>query len=115
MVKNIWSNIEFTCIHNHPQPIPMEVIENGQSPFYACPHYFKEKRQEDEKMCYNRVSLYDVEGIVDKFGKIIEDTDKFGGTDFTGFEFDYKMIHVRVVKYSPHHVIFGVENKKVFQ
>ena len=117
MIKKFWEYIHFYCL-NHEEPIPMTIME-GDTAFFACPHYMikDEKhpygREQQEKMCVNRLSFAQATKIVDKFMKII-DADGFNavGTDYKGLKFKVSGIDVRILKYSQSDIKIGVWNRR---
>lgn len=116
MIKNLWNRVQFYCIHNHEVPVPFRVQEGPSSPFYACPKYFPDNREPDERPCGNRVNLIDAESIVMKLGDYIEESEMNGEVaNFTNFCFDYKGIEVKVLKYTDSHIDLGIVNKKALK
>lgn len=117
MIKKFWEYSHFYCL-NHEEPIPMTIME-GDTAFFACPHYMikDEKqpygREQQEKMCVNRLSFTQATKIVDKFMKII-DADGFNavGTDYKGLKFKVSGIDVRILKYSQSDIRIGVWNRR---
>lgn len=116
MIKNLWSTISFWCIHRHSEPVEMQVQYGPSSPFYACPKYFPQNRDPDERACANRLNFVDAEEIVKKLGNIIA-TDQMNGNmiDYTNFEFDYKSIHIKVLEYKDKAIRLGILNKKALR
>lgn len=107
--------ISFWCT-NHKEPVEM-VIQQGISPFYACPKYFPENRDEkDSKACPNRMTIIDAGGIIDAFAKICEAEDPFESvTNYYNYMFEYKgsksKFIVTIIKYTDDEIRFGVLNK----
>lgn len=61
-----------------------------------------------------RLNFVDAENVLDVFSNIIEaDEDENIYKDYTNFEFDYKQIHIKVLKYSPNgNIHLQIHNKK---
>lgn len=101
MIKNLWNRTVFCCNYRHEHPIKMNVIQGPASPFYACPKYYPENREEGEPSCMMRLNFVDAEKVLDAFSDIIEkDEAENIYKDYTNYEFNYKQIHVKVIKYS---------------
>ena len=105
-------------MNGHEEPIPMIVME-GSSSFYACPHYMlkddnhPDGRDEDEKMCVNRISFTALTNIVNKLMKMVEKDDENGIiADYTGKKFDYNGITVTILKYSMNSFHIGILNRR---
>lgn len=116
MIKNLWNKISIFCIHGHEEPIPMKIQQGPSSPFYACPKYFEQNREPGERPCGNRLNFIDAENLVAEFSRRVEEDIANGGmTDYTNMEFDYKLIHVKVLKYSEKEIKLGILNRKAFK
>lgn len=116
MIKNLWKCTNFWCSHRH-QPEKMTLIQGPMSLFYACPKYYPENREEDERACTMRLNLVDAEAILEKLSKIIEEDDNNNiNADYTNLEFDYKAIHVTVISYDKTGIInLNIYNKKAIR
>lgn len=73
-VIGLWSNIHLVCA-NHPQ-VEMEIAQGPVSMFYACRKYYPENRDDDEKPCYNRVSLTDFERMLDYLSEMLLEAER---------------------------------------
>lgn len=119
MVKNIADRVRFYCINNHKEPIEM-VIKEGRSLFYACPKYMmKDDNHPDgyvrgeENACANQLSFDDASNVIFALDKIISESMLSGEMqDYKNMEFDYKQIHVKVLKYSQDRLDLGILNKR---
>ena len=118
MIKHLWEQITFYCIHGHEEPVPMKVM-SGTTQFYACPRYMlKDEEHPDghesgEPGCANRISFALALKIVDRFGKIVEDDTEAGDiVDYTNMRFSLSGVDVQVLKYTPTDVRLGVLNRK---
>ena len=101
MIKNLWNRTTFCCNYRHEHPVDMQIIQGPASPFYACPKYYPENREAGEASCMMRLNFVDAENVLETFSSIIEkDEAEDLYKDYTNFEFDYKQIHVKVLKYS---------------
>lgn len=106
--------IKFFCL-NHKNPIPLQ-IQVGTSQFYACPKYFKENRDADERMCVNRMTLIDAGGIIDALCKKMDAIDPITEQmDFSNYIFSYRgsrsKIKVKVIKFTAKEVHLGILNE----
>lgn len=118
MISNLLNHTVIYCM-NHKKPVPM-VVETGNTPFYACPRYrpvdseHPHGHAEDESPCGNRVSILLVSNILDKFMNIVEKDRKEGVfADYTGMQFTYHMVHVRILRYDTKALDIGVLNRRV--
>lgn len=116
MIKNIWKCTNFWCSHRH-EAIKMELIQGPMSLFYACPKYYPQNREPNERTCNMRLNLVDAEAILEKLSKIIEEDDNNGlNADYTNLEFDYKDIHITVLSYDKTGSIdLNILNKKAIK
>ena len=64
MLSNFWKGLSFYCMNGHEHPIQM-VCKEGNSLFYACPKYNDDNRLTGEHKCANRLSITDLERLVD--------------------------------------------------
>ena len=117
MIKNLWKSVQFFCL-NHENPIPLTIME-GDSSFYACPHYMKNDEKhpdgykDGELMCVNRISFTRATSIIEKFEKIMSDDGMSALTsDYTGLTFSLNGVHVRVLKYTPSDIRIGILNRR---
>ena len=106
--------ISFWCL-NHETPVEM-IIQQGMSPFYACPKFSEENRGADEKPCLNRMTMIDAGGIIERFAAIIsEEDDPFNNfVNYYNYSFTYKggksKITVKIIKYNDDEIRFGIRN-----
>lgn len=115
MIKNLWKRTHFYCSYRH-EPTEMVINDKGDySMFYSCPKYYPENRGEHEPACPMRLNFVDAEVILEEVSKKIDDESGFDCIDITGDEFDYKSIHVKVLKYSPERVDLDIYNKKAIK
>ena len=118
MYKNIWKNTKFICSHRH-SPAEMTIHDgaNGASPFYSCPHYYAENRApKEDRACPMRLNFVDAEGILDKFSSIVNnDISNDIIKNYANYEFDYKAIHVKVMKFTDKELIMDIFNKKALR
>lgn len=116
MIKNLWNNTKFYCAYRH-DPIEMIIHDGPHSPFYSCPKYYPDAREEGEKACPNRLNFIDAEGLLEKFSEIVSENIKNDiYQDYTGLEFDYKAIHVKVLEFKQSGVLkLIILNKKALK
>lgn len=118
---NITQKVSFYCNNDHPTPIPM-TIKEGNSKFYACPHYFM--REDDvhpdgytpgeETACTNQLALSDAGDVIYEFSKILQEDILNGemANDYTSLSFSlpHRKIKVKVLKYTDDVIHFGIVN-----
>lgn len=116
MYKNLWNKTKFMCSYRHkPSELTIHEGANGASPFYSCPHYYKENRDPDEdRACPMRLTFIDAEKILDEFSKIMnEDLKNNIVKDYEGTTFVFnKKINVKVVKDNNEELVLDILNKK---
>lgn len=66
----MWADIVLLC-GNHEEPIETTIQVGPHSPFYACPKYFEENRNEGEHKCANRLNLVEFEKMIDHINEIL--------------------------------------------
>lgn len=116
MIKNLWKMTHFYCSHRHEIPIEMSYNEGPHSLFYSCPKYYPDKREPGERACSNRLNFVDAENILNILSNMIEEderNDKF--CDYTNKEFDYKTIHIKVLRYETGRVDLEILNRKALK
>lgn len=118
MIQNFWSNAKIYCMNGHKEPIPM-IVMNGASSFYACPHYMlkdenhPDGREEDERMCNNRISFTALTNVMNKLMKMVEKDDEDGIiADYTGKTLEYNGIKITVLKYHLNTFHIGILNRR---
>ena len=115
MIKNLWKDTKFCCSHRH-EPVQMVYNNGPHSLFYSCPKYYPENRNAGEQACPMRLNMVDAEGILEKLSSMIEsdmanDIEK----NYTGIEFDYKSIHVKILKHHEDQFELNIYNKKALK
>lgn len=75
MITGSWEDVQLVCCHRHETPVPMAIQEGPSSPFYACPKYHQENREEHEQACNNRLSLQDYSTMLEHLHKIVIDAE----------------------------------------
>ena len=121
MIKNIWNKVTFFCM-NHEEPLPFYEYRTEKETFYACHKYMKKDEdhpdghEENEPACFNRLSFTTAADIVSRFASIMEE-DSLMGTqaDYKGMRFIVKNIEVKVLRYTPSEIRFGIINRSVFR
>lgn len=121
MITGFWKNFTIFCMNGHEEPVEMVVME-GSTPFYACPRYMlKDKKhpdghEEGEPSCPNRISMTAVSNLMNKFMQIVEkDEDEGVIGDYTGMQFTYNGIKVKVLKYSVNDTRLGIVNRRAIE
>lgn len=85
MIENIWKKIHIYC-GNHGDDYSIKMVPHEQSQllrfgggsgsiFYACPKYYAENRNPDETACFNRISITELEEMVEYISDQIESPD----------------------------------------
>lgn len=85
MIENIWSKVHIYC-GNHGENHGIKMVPHEQSQlarfgggigsmFYACPKYYPQNREKDEKACYNRISISEMEEMINYISDKIESPD----------------------------------------
>ncbi len=116
MIKNLWKMTTFYCSYRHKEPVKMEIIQGPSSPFYACPKYYPQNREEGEPACPMRMNFVDAEGVLNKLSEIIDnDENNDIYKDYTNYEFDYKTIHIKVLKYKEGQIDLDIFNRKAMR
>lgn len=72
LISGIMANIELYC-GNHHEPVRMSLIQGPFSAFYACPKYNDEERKPGEHKCANRLSVTNLERMVDHINSMLCD------------------------------------------
>lgn len=115
MFKNLWNKTKFICSYRHnPSELTIHEGANGASPFYSCPHYYKENREEgEERACPMRLNFIDAENLLNEFSKKMnEDMKNNIVRDYTGTIIKYKKIEAKVIKYDDNEMVLDIMNKK---
>ena len=115
MIKNLWKITHFYCSYRH-EPTEMTINDKGpHSMFYSCPKYYPENRTNDEPACPMRLNFVDAEAILEEISKMLDDESGFDCIDLTNAEFDYKSIHVKVLKCTSNRIDLDIHNKKAIK
>lgn len=105
MITNFERGLKYYCTC-HGEPIEM-VQQEGSSTFLACPKFFvrddkhPDGREQEEPPCYNRISYYDADKIIEKYMATIERMTLTGATldsDFAGITVKYKEHEAKLLK-----------------
>lgn len=118
MIKNLWDKVSFYCTNGHDEPIKL-VVQQGDTPFYACPRYFQfdnehpEGHLKGEAACHNRISFRDAERIVTKLSdKIESDMAEDDVSDYKNCRITIgNTISAVVLKYTSKEIRIGVVNR----
>jgi len=120
MIKNIWNKVTFFCM-NHEEPLPLYEYQSERETFYACRKYMKKDEdhpdghEDGEPACFNRLSFTTAADIVSRFSAIAEEDLLIGNqADYKNMTFVVKNIKVKVLRYTPSEIRFGVLNRSVF-
>ena len=117
MLSNFWDGVTLYCMNGHEEPVPM-IYKEGNSLFFACPRYMladenhPDGHRRNEPACPNRLSYYDAEKIISRLSEqVAESLVNDEVCDYTGYQFKFKNIHVRVLHYSEGDIRLGILNK----
>lgn len=119
MILNICSRIHIYC-GCHDKPIKMVPHEGttvnlfgggSTSMFYSCPKYYEDNRAEDEKACFNRLSISEYEGMVNEICRQIEENS--GNINLAGYTWKNKQgTKFHVFRDDPRGIDISVESMK---
>jgi hypothetical protein len=74
-ITGTWDSVKLMCTHRHKEPVPMEIKQGPSSLFYACPKYYPQNRDEDERACNNRLNLVDYERMLSHVNGLLRDAE----------------------------------------
>ena len=87
MISNIWNQIRICCGCHGKETVMMMPHDGSEasaqggktgSIFYSCPRYYPENRSENERACFNRISIAEYEELVLKISSVLESADASG-------------------------------------
>lgn len=112
MIKNIWAVTKVYC-DNHSNPLLMQFKTGPHSLFYACPEH--DNKYKGKIACPNRISIDDLEALLEVLSQKIETEEADGGTiNLTGWKFRHKYINCRVIRYEPNDIHLAITNGRAF-
>ena len=118
MIKNLCDMIEIYCGHGHKDPIPMYMKDGagyGRDSFYACPKYYPENRDEDERACNNNLPITEYIKLVDKIDKILTNAAMNDQEiNLTNMKFKIGQVEYTIFKHTNRKIKVSVVNKKAF-
>lgn len=118
MIKNLWQNTKICC-GNHPHEenvVEMNIQDGPSSPFYACPKYYPENRNEMERACANRINFVDFEKFIDHISEFIEEANRNKETPaLVGHIWKYKTITFEVIEYKYGNIKVKMLNRKALK
>ena len=101
MITNLWKTIKIYCGNNHDELVELQPVQGPLSLFYACPKYYEQNREKNEKMCDNRLNLNDYNALVEHLTKIISEAEEENMIlDLTGYKWKNKGVSYEIFKYS---------------
>lgn len=114
MITGSWDDIQLVCCYRHERPVPMIIQEGPSSPFYACPKYHEENREEGERACNNRLSLQDYSKMLEHLHTMLVDAEIHDERlNLTNHEWkDRKGTEFKVLSQDGSHLVISVLNKK---
>lgn len=121
MEKNIitgtWDNVKLVCCQRHKEPVPMVIQDGPSSPFYACPKYHPENREEGEFACNNRLSVQDFSKMLEHLHQIIIASEmRDEKVNLTHYEWkDRKGIEYKVLSHTGDKLVISVYNKRAMR
>lgn len=71
IIKGFWGNVQLVCGNHSDEQVKMTIQEGPSSLFYACPKYHPENRTENERPCFNRISLAEYENMLTTLSDLI--------------------------------------------
>lgn len=114
MITGSWDDIQLVCCYRHDKPVPMAIQEGPNSPFYACPKYHPENREEGERACSNHLSLQDYSKMLEHLHtKIIDAEMNDERLNLTNYAWkDKKGTEFRVLSQEGSRLVISVYNKR---
>ena len=115
MITGLWKNVRLIC--GNPAHESHEIMELRQTPtdvFYACPKYYPQNREPDEKPCMtrfslsvpyrpcmNRISVGEVEKMLDLLAEKIQEEEADNGSFFAkNYRFETRIGKYKVLQCS---------------
>ncbi len=131
MITGIWKGVTLICGNpNHAENQQMYVreisLEEEKSrdkklylkgkpdyAFYCCPKYNPDAREEDEKACFNRISVAEMEKAMNIIcDKIEEDEETCGAAFIKNYRFSTKVADYKVLEAKGESLVLQVLAKK---
>ena len=114
MITGLWKNVRLIC--GNPAHESHEIMELRQTPtdvFYACPKYYPQNREPDEKPCMNRISVGEVEKMLDLLAEKIQEEEADNGSFFAkNYRFETRIGKYKVLQCSDVLLSVKVLNKR---
>ena len=113
MISGMWKNVVLVCGNDHEIPQEMYVRQTDKDAFYACPKYYPENRDPDERPCMNRISVAEMEHMLEVISEKIQQDEEEGGMCFLkNFTFETKVGKYKVLEHNADVLKIQVLNKK---
>lgn len=113
-ITSSWNDVELVCCNRHEHPIQMVIQQGPSSPFYACPKYHEDAREEGERACNNRLSLQDYSKMLshlhDLIGAAEMNDERVNLTNYTWK--DRKGTEFKVLEHNGDYLVVRVYNKR---
>lgn len=119
MIKGLCAMIDLYCGNDHENPIPFYMRDGagmGRDSFYACPKYYPENRDKDERACNNNLTITDYLKMVNYLDKILTKAELDGEQlNLTNIKFKIGQVEFTVFEHSGKHIRISVVNKKAIK
>lgn len=116
MIKNLCDLIEIYCGHNHNEEIPMYMKDGsdmGKDSFYACPKYYPENREPDERACNNNLTITDYIKMVNHIDKVLTEAElNDEKLNMKNSKFKIGQVEYRVTDHTNRKIKVEILNKK---
>ena len=113
MITGIWRNLKIMCGNNHEEPQEMYVRQTDEDAFYCCPKYLPENRTPDEQPCMNRLSVYEIDKLLDNVAEEIQKEEDENGVAFIkNRRFHSKNVDYKILEYTDTDMVIEAMNKK---
>ena len=116
MISGIWKDVKLICgnpehgdqqleMYIRQTTLEQEKAEDKKKylhgkpdyAFYCCPHYDPESRSDDERPCFNRCSVGEIEKAMNMLSEKIEHDEETNGTSFIkNYKFSTKAADYKV-------------------
>lgn len=116
MIKNLCDLIDVYCDNGHKEPIHFYMKDGtdmNKDSFFACPKYYPNNRNSDERACNNNLTITDYLKMVDYIDKTITEAElNDEKTNLTNLQFKIGMVQYRVKSHTDRKIKIAVLNKR---
>lgn len=113
MITGMWKNVVLVCGNDHEEEQEMYIRQTEEDAFYACPKYNPENRTPDERPCMNRISVAEMEHVLDAISEKIQQDEEDGGMCFLkNYAFETKVGKYKILEHQDGLLKIQVLNKK---